>query len=181
MKIGYARVSTAEQQASFEAQQRELEALGCEKVFAEERSSVKERPALEAMLDFLRQGDEVLALRVDRLARSVRDLLDIVERIRGKGAAVEIGGLGRINGDPTSALILNVLGAIAQFEREIMLARQRVGIEAAKAGGKYRGRKPGSGHGERIRRMAAAGMNQSAIARELGIERSTVWRALRHH
>jgi DNA invertase Pin-like site-specific DNA recombinase len=87
-------------------------------------------------------AEQLLATHGDRLARSVRDLVEIIERIRAKGAAIEIGNLGRVNGSPTSGLILNVLGAIAQFEREMMLERQRDGIAKAKAEGKYRGRKP---------------------------------------
>src|ERR1051325_2434609 len=144
MKIGYARTSTLDQVAGFEAQIRELEALGCEKVFREQLSSVAhQRPQLEACVEFVRGGDTLVVTKLDRLARSVADLLAIVAKVKAKGAVLEVQGLGRFNGDASSQLLLNVLGAVAQFERQVMLERQREGIARAKAEGKYKGRKPG--------------------------------------
>jgi DNA invertase Pin-like site-specific DNA recombinase len=180
VKVGYARVSTREQEAGYEAQQQQLVALGCEKLFCEQLSSVvNERPQLEAMINFIREGDEVVVTKVDRLARSVRDLVDIIERIKAKGAAIEIGNIGRVNGSPTSGLILNVLGAIAQFEREMMLERQRDGIAKAKADGKYRGRKPKVRMlADAIRQLKAEGFSNAEIARRLGVHRANVGRAL---
>jgi DNA invertase Pin-like site-specific DNA recombinase len=126
MKISYARTSTFEQIAGFETQLRDLETAGCEKIFREQLSSVAaERGELEAALEFIREGDELMVTKIDRLARSVADLLHIVERVKRKKAILDIGNLGRINGDPTSTLLLNVIGAFAQFEREMMLERQR--------------------------------------------------------
>jgi DNA invertase Pin-like site-specific DNA recombinase len=180
MRIGYARTSTADQQAGLQAQLRDLEALGCERVFIEHVSGAKAaRPQLDALLSFIREGDEVCVTKVDRLARSVRDLLDIVERTKASGAAVEIGGLGRINGSPTSALILHVLAAIAQFEREMMLDRQREGIEAARRDGKYKGRKPTArAKRDEVMRLLAEGVSKAAIARRLGIGEASVYRIL---
>jgi DNA invertase Pin-like site-specific DNA recombinase len=125
MKAGYARTSTLDQVAGFEAQVRELEAAGCQKIFKEQLSSTAmERPQLEAAIDWLREGDELVATKIDRLARSVADLLRIVERVRAKGACLYVGNLGRMNGDPTSSLLLTVLGAIAHdAERVIMRSR----------------------------------------------------------
>lgn len=170
MKIGYARVSTSEQEAGFEAQRRDLTAIGCEKVFAEHISAVAtHRPQLELMLEFVREGDEVIVTRLDRLARSVRDMLEIVGKIRAKKAAIVLPGIGRINGDEeTAELLLNILGAVAQFEREIMLARQREGIAKAKGEGKYRGRQPTAQRlAKDVLRLAADGLTRPEIVRQL--------------
>src|SRR5215469_8885339 len=181
MRIGYARTSTREQEAGYQAQQQELVALGCEKLFCEQLSSVaNERPQLEAMISFVREGDEVVVTKVDRLARSVPDLVEIIERIKAKGAVIEIGNLGRVNGSPTSGLILNVLGAIAQFEREIMLERQREGIAKAQREGKYRGRKPTvRDQADEIRRLKSEGLSNAEIARRLNVHRANVGRVLK--
>src|ERR1700730_17715130 len=92
MRVGYARTSTLEQQAGFEAQLRELKAAGCEKVFQEQISSVGKREQLEAALDFVRDGDVLCVTKLDRLARSTQHLLDIVERVERKGANLQILG-----------------------------------------------------------------------------------------
>jgi DNA invertase Pin-like site-specific DNA recombinase len=181
MKVGYARTSTIDQVAGFQAQIRELEAAGCEKVFQEQLSSVADRrPQLDAMIDFVRQGDEVTVTRLDRLARSVADMVDIVKRIRAKKAMIALPGIGIINGeDPTSELLLNVLGAIAQFERQIMLARQREGIAKAKAEGKYRRRKPTArAKSDQVRALAAEGRTRAEIAQRLGVSERSVYRVL---
>jgi len=173
VKIGYARVSTEEQEAGFAAQQRELEALGCQKVFAERLSAVTvERPQLEALIEYVREGDEVLVTRLDRLARSMRDMLEIVGRIRAKHASIVLPGIGTINGDEaTSELLLNILGAVAQFEREIMLSRQRAGIAKAKSEGKYRGRQPTAQRlADQVRALAAEGWQRAEIAKHLSCD-----------
>lgn len=178
MKVGYCRTSTAEQAAGFGAQQRDLKAAGCEKLFCEQVSSLAtERPKLEQLIEFVREGDVVLVTKLDRLARSIGDLLQIVARIRHKGASIEIGGLGLINGDdPVSTLLMNVLGSIAQFEREIMLARQREGIVKAKAEGKYKGRVPTARRqAPEVQRLAAAGITKTEIAQRLGISLRSVF------
>ena len=181
MKVGYCRTSTAEQLAGFEAQKRDLTAAGCEKLFCEQISSLAgERPRLEELIEFVREGDVVLVTKLDRLARSVADLLAIVARIRKKGASIEIGGLDLINGDdPVSVPLMNVLGSTAQFEREIMLARQREGIAKAKADGKYHGRVPTARRqaGE-IRRLAAERVRRVEIARRLGVSERSVYAIL---
>jgi DNA invertase Pin-like site-specific DNA recombinase len=180
MKIGYARTSTIDQVAGFEAQIRDLEAAGCEKVFQEQLSSVADqRPQLEAALDYIRDGDTLIVTKLDRLARSVRDLLAIVERVKAKGAVLEVGGLGRFNGDASSQLLLNVLGAVAQFERQVMLERQREGIAKAKAEGKYRGRYPSAKvKSADVLQLVAEGVGKAEIARRLGMHRASVHRII---
>jgi DNA invertase Pin-like site-specific DNA recombinase len=179
MLVGYARTSTVEQVAGFESQERELKAAGCEKVFAEQVSSVARREQLEAALDYVREGDVLVVAKLDRLARSMRDLMEIVGRIKGRGASLRILNLGLDTTTPTGELILNVLGSIAQFERAMMLERQREGIAKAKADGKYKGRKPTArAQWDEVRRLKAEGMGAATIAKQLSIGRSSVYRAL---
>src|SRR5688572_21574244 len=140
MKVGYARTSTVEQVAGLEAQLRELQAAGCEKVFQEQVSSVGRRERLEAALEFVRDGDTLVVTRLCRLARSTAHLLQIMDALQAKGTNLQIVDL---NIDTaTGKLLLTMVGAIGAFERELMLERQREGIAKAKAAKKYRGRKP---------------------------------------
>ena len=121
MLVGYGRTSTAEQEAGLEAQLRDLKAAGCEKVFSEQVSSVAKRDELGRALAFIRQGDTLVVTRLDRLARSVRDLLEIVDRIAAKGAALRVLAMGLDTAGATGRLMLQVLGAVAEFERALML------------------------------------------------------------
>jgi DNA invertase Pin-like site-specific DNA recombinase len=179
MLIGYARTSTLEQEAGLEAQERDLGALGCEKVFAEQVSSVAPRAALRAALDFLREHDTLVVTRLDRLARSTMHLGEIVDAIEKKGAHLRVANLGLDTSSATSKLMLNVLGSVAQFEREMMLERQREGIAKAKAAGKYKGRKPTAmAKSEEIRRLRSEGIGATEIAKRLGVGRASVYRAL---
>src|SRR3954447_16853576 len=142
MHIGYARTSTAEQEAGLEAQERDLRAAGCQKVFSEQVSSVARRERLEAALDYVREGDTLIVTRPDRLARSTADLLAIVGRLEAKSVGLTILSMGgqRIDtANATGRLMLTMLGAVAAFERDLMLERQREGIAKAKAAGRYRG------------------------------------------
>ena len=175
--IGYARTSTTEQVAGLGAQKRDLEAAGCTRFYAEQVSSVAQRLQLEAMLDFIREGDVVVVTKLDRLARSMRDLVDIVERIEAKGASLRILAMNLDTATPTGRLMLNVLGSVAQFEREMMLERQREGIAKAKADGKYKGRKPTAGaRVEEIRALRAEGFKAEKIAEKLGVSARSVFR-----
>src|SRR4029453_11397117 len=131
MKIGYARTSTADQQAGLDAQLAELQQRGCNKIFSEQVASVARRDQLAAALDYLRDGDTLVVTKLDRLARSVPDLLSIIQQVRAKQATLEIGNLGRLDDTATGKLMITMLGAIAAFEREMMLERQREGIAAA--------------------------------------------------
>jgi DNA invertase Pin-like site-specific DNA recombinase len=125
--IGYARTSTLDQTAGFEAQLDELSQAGCEKVFSEQVSSVAPRGQLEAALEFVREGDVLVVCKLDRLARSTQHLLDIVDQVKRKGAHLQILNLGMDTSTATGKLLLTMIGAIGQFEREMMLERQREG------------------------------------------------------
>jgi DNA invertase Pin-like site-specific DNA recombinase len=180
MIVGYARTSTVEQIAGFEAQERELRAAGVERVFAEQISSVATRAQLEAALDFIRAGDVFVVTKIDRLARSVADLCAIVKRIESKGATLRILAINLDTATPTGKLMLNVLASVAQFEREVMLERQREGIAKAKGEGRYKGRAPTArAKSADVRRLAADGLTREAIAAQLEIGVASVYRVLR--
>ena len=177
--IGYARTSTVEQDAGLEAQIRDLKAAGATKLFSEQVSSIAAREKLEVALDYLRDGDVFVVTKLDRLARSMRDLIEIVGRIEGKGATLRILAMNLDTATPTGKLMLNVLGSVAQFEREVMLERQREGIAKAKSEGKYRGRARTAAtkdNAAEIQRRLAAGEPAIKVARDLGIARSSLYR-----
>jgi DNA invertase Pin-like site-specific DNA recombinase len=179
LKVGYGRTSTFEQQAGLAAQLRDLKAAGCEKVFEEQVSSVAKRPQLEACLDFIREGDTLVVTKLDRLARSTQHLLEIAARVKSKGAVLHILNLGADTGTATGKLMFTVIGAIATFEREMMLERQREGIARAKAEGKYKGRKPTArARSAEIAALRADGVRPVDIARRLGVGRASVYRVL---
>lgn len=181
MIIGYARTSTTEQQAGFDAQIKELEAVGCTKVFQEQVSSQSKRPQLEAALEYVREGDVFIVTKLDRLARSMRDLMRIIDDLSRKNVTIRILNLGLDTQTPTAKLILNVLGSIAQFEREMMLERQREGIAKAKMEGKYRGRKPISEEQRQsILRLNGEHLTKARIADQLKVGQATVYRVLAH-
>jgi DNA invertase Pin-like site-specific DNA recombinase len=177
--IGYARTSTLEQGAGLEAQLRDLRTLGCEKLFQEQTSSIGPRKALEAAIEFARDGDTIVVTKLDRLARSVTHLGTLLDQLTAKGVSLRILNLGVDTGTPTGKLILTVMGGIAQFEREMMLERQREGIAKAKEEGKYRGRKPTArAKTDEIRALNAQGLSMGDIAKRLGIGKGSVHRAL---
>ena len=182
MTVGYARTSTVEQEAGLEAQDRDLLAAGCGKVFAERVSSIAKRAQLEAALEYVREGDTLAVTKPDRLARSVADLLAIIARLEAKGVALRVLSMGGSEVDtrtPTGKLMLTVLGGIAEFERGLMLERQREGIAKAKADGKYRGRVPtAQRQGAEVHRLKAEGVRPVEIARRLGMSRASVYRVL---
>jgi len=179
MLVGYARTSTLEQEAGLDAQVRDLKALGCGKLFQEQVSSVATRKGLEAALDFCREGDTLVVTKLDRLARSVIHLGKIIEALDAKGVALRIVNLGVDTSTPTGKLMLNVLAGVAQFEREMMLERQREGIAKAKAEGAYKGRKPTArAKADEVKALAAGGMSMAKIAKQLGIGVGSVHRAL---
>lgn len=179
--VGYARVSTVEQIAGLEAQQRDLRAAGATKIFSERISSVAPREELKRALEYLRDGDVFVVTKLDRLARSIPDLVEIVKAIEVKEASLRILALNLDTTTPTGKLMLNLLGSIAQFERELMLERQREGIARAKTEGKYRGRVPTARpKADDARKLYQAGIGATEIARRLGIARSSVYRILDH-
>lgn len=182
MLVGYCRTSTSEQIAGLEAQQRQLAATGCTKIVSEQTSSVAVRRQLEAALEFVREGDALVVTRLDRLARSTTDLLSIVGILERKGVALRVldfGGSEMDTKSPTGRMLLTMFAAVAEFERGIMLQRQREGIAKAKAAGRYRGRAPTArAKSPEVRALAQTGLKATAIASKLSISRASVYRIL---
>ena len=178
--VGYARTSTVDQDATYEAQHRDLKAAGCTKIFAEQVSSVAERAQLNAVIDYLRQGDVLVATKLDRLARSMRHLLQIVDEVKEKRASLRILGMSLDTDTATGTMMLQVLGAVAEHERSLMLERQREGIAMAKAEGKYKGRvRTAMAKAGEVEALLVEGVNPTEVARKLGIGRSSVYRAMK--
>lgn len=152
---------------------------GCEKVFEEQVSSVDVaalKKLTEAM-EFVREGDTLIVTRLDRLARSVLHLVEVLATLSKKGASLRILTMGIDTATPTGKLMLTVLGGIAEFEREIMLERQREGIAKAKAAGKYKGRKPTAQvKSKEVMELIRSGKGPSEAAKEVGISRASVYR-----
>jgi len=177
MLIGYARTSTIEQVAGFEAQLNELEKAGCTEVFSEQISSVAKRPKLAEAIKFVRKGDKLVVTKLDRLARSVKDLNDIVTELNDKGVNLQILNINIDTATPTGKLMMNLLGSISEFERSMMLERQREGIAKAKAEGRYKGRaatamaKSGD-----VTKLIDQGMKAPEIASQLNIGVASVYR-----
>ncbi|EOX9056922.1 recombinase family protein, partial [Enterobacter roggenkampii] len=175
--VGYARVSTTGQ--SLDTQ---LEALsGCEKVFREKISGAKDdRPELLAMLEFVREGDTVQVTKLDRLARNTRHLLEVSDYLQNKGVALNILNIGINTATPTGKLMLTMIGAIATFEREMMLERQAEGIALAKLKGKYKGRKATArSKSQEVIEMLEQGLSKPEISRQLGIGITSIYRIVR--
>ena len=182
MKVAYVRVSTVEQNEA-----RQLEALkkyDIDKWFTEKVSGKDtNRPKLQEMLEFIRKGDTVYIHDFSRLARSTKDLLDIVEQINGKKAILVSNKENLDTSTPTGKLMLTMIGAINEFERENLLERQREGIAEAKKEGKYKGRKEVniddfSKHYERYMHRE---VSKSQLAKELNISRPTLDKLIKEH
>ncbi len=180
MKIGYARTSTATQLAGLEAQIAQLWGAGADRVYSEHVSAVDEsRQQLEAALNYCRGGDVFIVTRLDRLSRSVADAADIERRLSTEGAALRILNPEIDTATPTGRLSFNMLVSFAQFERQAMLERQKVGIAKAKGEGKFKGRAPTAAvKAEEVFKLQAAGVGPSEIAKRLGIGRTSVYRIL---
>ncbi|HDO1376070.1 TPA: recombinase family protein [Aeromonas veronii] len=175
--VGYARVSTGGQ--SLEVQLRAL--AECNKLFQEKVSGASDdRPQLTLLLDYVKEGDVVMVTKLDRLARNTRHLLEISEFLQHKQVALRILNLGIDTSTPTGKLMLTMIGAIATFERELMLERQAEGIELAKRRGVYKGRKPTAmAKGNEVLALVAKGLPRAEIAKRTGISISSVQRILR--
>ena len=178
MKIGYARVSTSDQNLA--AQLEALSGAGCEKVYKEKMSGkTSEREQLHEMLLFIRDGDYVVITKLDRLARSTRDLLYIAAQIEIKRANLEVLNINLDTKTPTGKLMLTMLGAVAEFERDIMLERQSEGIAIAKSEGKYKGRQPLADEKlQSVKELVDSGVSVSKAVKEIGIARRTYYKAL---
>lgn len=174
--VGYARVSTTDQHLTTQLEQ--LQAAGCEKIYQEKKSGAdSERAELAMMLDYVREGDTVVATKLDRIARSTKHLLEIVEGLEKKKVALRVLNM---NLDTTTAngkLMLTMLGAIATFEREMMLERQKDGIAQAKLEGKYKGRKAtAQAKSGEVLELLGSGLTKQAVADRLGIGIASVYR-----
>lgn len=174
--IGYVRVSTADQNTS-----RQLSEIALDETF-EDRASGKntDRPQLAACLKFLRKGDTLHVHSMDRLARNLDDLRKLVKGLVARGVAVKfekenLSFTGETS--PMANLLLSMLGAVAEFERALILERQREGIAIAKVAGAYKGRKPSLSQDkvEELKRRAQAGEKKTVLAKEFGISRETVY------
>lgn len=176
--IAYARVSTTDQ--NLETQLDQLHSACADKIFKEKISGVKRnQPQLNEMLNYVREGDSVVITKLDRIARSTKHLLEIVELIQGKGVEFRVLNINLDTSTPTGKLMLTMLGAIATFEREMMLERQAEGIAKAKTDGKDKGRKPTArAKSKEIMELAASGMTKQAIADQLEIGVASVYRIL---
>lgn len=182
MLIGYARTSTLEQEAGLEAQLRDLRRLGCEKIYKEQVSATAPRAALEAAIEFAREGDTLVVTKLDRLARSVKHMWEVLDRLRAKSVCIRIENLGIDTSTPTGKLMLNILGGVAEFERELMLERQKEGIAKAKSEGKYRGRKPTAKYrADQVIALRQEGLSMNKIAMKTGLGKGSVVRLLLKH
>jgi len=174
--IGYARVSTEGQELT--AQLEQLNGAGVDKIFKEKASGVKQdRPQLAAMLDHLREGDTVIVCKLDRIARSTKHLLEIVETLEARKVSFKVLNINLDTSTPTGKLMLSMLASIAQFEREMMLERQREGIRLAKDAGRYQGRKATArALSDKALELLAQGKTKQAVADELEIGIASVYR-----
>lgn len=182
-RVAYVRVSSAGQNLD-----RQLEAIGTvDKTYREYQSAAtaSERPVLREALDYVREGDTLVVASIDRLARNLRDMLAIMEELEVKGVTVEFCTQGLTvrpdGGDLTTKLILHIITAVAQSEREMIRERQAEGIAIAKqTPGKYTGRKRALSNAaiRDVRTQAAVGLPKAQIAREYGISRNTLYRYL---
>ncbi len=179
-RIGYIRVSTLDQNPD-----RQLEGVQVSKVFIDKASGKDtQRPQLEALLSYVREGDTLVVHSMDRLARNLDDLRRMVQRLTGRGVRIEFvkESLAFTGEDsPMANLLLSVMGAFAEFERALIRERQREGISLAKQRGVYRGRKKALSESriEELRRRVEAREPKAALAREFGISRATLYEYLR--
>jgi DNA invertase Pin-like site-specific DNA recombinase len=176
-KIGYTRVSSLDQST-------DRQELGDIRIFEDKASGKStDRPALQEMLACIREGDEVVVYSIDRLARNLRDLEDIIREVNGKGASVtflteKLTFSGSGSDDAMSTLMLQMMGAFSQFERSMIRKRQAEGIAAAKAKGKdspYKGRKQSIDR-KVVMKMLSAGEGMTAVAKALGVSRQSIYR-----
>ena len=171
-KIGYQRVSTTDQNT-------DRQELDVDRTFEDKASGKNaDRPALKEMLAYIRNGDEVVVFSIDRLARNLRDLEDIIKEINTKGASVTFLSENLTfsgSDDAMSTLMLQMMGSFAQFERSMILKRQAEGIALAKAKGAYKGRKASIDR-EVVSNMIKAGSSLTSVAKSLGVSRQSVYR-----
>lgn len=173
--FGYARVSTNDQDLSI--QEAALRAAGCQTIRSEKKSGSERggRTELQTLLDFLRLGDTLVVTRIDRLARSMKDLQDIVHELKGRGVTLKATEQPIDTGTAAGKAFLDMLGVFAEFETNLRRERQAEGIEAAKARGVYKGGKARI-NPDAVKALLAEGVKPTHVARQLGISRGTVYR-----
>lgn len=180
MLIGYARVSTTEQHVALQLDA--LNGAGVEQTFVDEgvSGSVSSRPELDRCLAHLRPGDTLVVWRLDRLARSLKNLLELVESLSNRGIHLRSLTESIDTSSASGRLILSVFGALAEFERSLIIERTQAGLEAARARGARIGRPTAmsSGQIEQARTLVGAGHRVGDVARSLGVGRSTLYRVL---
>jgi DNA invertase Pin-like site-specific DNA recombinase len=178
MIYGYARVSTTEQDLT--VQEDALRAAGCEVLRSEKvsGSSVNGRNELQNLMDFVRGGDEIVVTRIDRLARSVRDLQNLVYEMGRKGVSLRVTEQSVDTGTSAGKCFLDMLGVFAEFETNLRRERQMEGIAKAKERGVYQGRKKSIDR-DRVKELHSEGLGATKIARELGCERTSIYRILK--
>lgn len=178
MKVGYARVSSVDQ--NLDVQLETLKSFGCEKIYQEKVSgtSTQGRDKLKECIEFVREGDELVITRIDRLARSVLDLQLIVKELSDKGVNLSATEQPISTKDATSKCFLDMLGVFAELETNLRKERQNEGILRAKQKGVYKGRKS-SIDADKIKELKESGLGATAIAKQLGIHRDSVYRVLK--
>lgn len=182
MKVGYARTSTIDQQSGIEAQKRDLITAGCEEIFYEHASAVKKRDKLEEALNYVRNGDIFVVTKLDRLARSLPDLHRILERLNDREVTLHILDMGLDTSTANGKLMLQMMASFAQFEREIMLERQKEGIAKARLEGKYKGRKPVPQEIEiAVVSYLETGVSKVWISKKLNLGKATIYRIANRH
>lgn len=183
-KIGYVRLSTVEQNTA-----RQLVGITLDRVFEEKVSAknIGNRPVLREMLGFIRDGDDLYVHSMDRLARNLKDLLTLVTSITDKGVTLHfvkenLTFEAKAKATPFNKLLLGLLGSVAEFERELILERQREGIAQAKARGAYKGRKPIAPEKiEKAKELLAQGMTRTEAAKTVGMGRTTLFLYLKNN
>lgn len=182
MRIGYARVSTHQQQESLSAQKQALEEYGCENIYTDQVSGAKtNRPGLMAALEYAREGDSVVVTRLDRLGRSTIDILRTVEELDDRGIRIEALDTKLDTDTPAGRLVISVLASMAEFERNLIVERTKEGLAHSKAQGRIGGRPPRLDVTQQQAALAAisSGMSESQVAQTFGVSRSTITRLKR--
>lgn len=182
MKVGYARVSTRDQEGSLEGQEVALRAAGCEKVFSDRLSGARvDRPGLAAAMEYLRDGaDTLVVARLDRLGRSLPDALRTVQALAERDVGLQALDVELDTSTASGRLMLNMLLMLAEWERDLLKERTREGVARARAAGRTPGPKPKlrAEQVEAVRAAVAGGQPVTAVARSFGVSRPTIYKAL---
>lgn len=183
MRIGYARVSTARQEESLKTQREALVAAGCdpEHIYADKISGTRwSRPELDKALAYMRAGDTLVVTRLDRLGRNVRETILTVADLKERGVNVQVLDPKLDTSDPMQSVVLNVMAALAEWERDLLIERTREGVAHARAEGRLAGPKPKLTPEQvrLVRKALADGESVSSVARSFGVSRQTIYRAM---